>query len=38
MVPLGEPIQHPMMPKTKLCALTGLTNKHNTIWSVTNNV
>ena len=22
---LGEPIQHPMMPRTKLCALTGLT-------------
>tara|TARA_S200000501_G_scaffold258599_1_gene242390 strand:- start:1078 stop:2328 length:1251 start_codon:yes stop_codon:yes gene_type:complete len=22
---LGDPIQHPMMPKTKLCALTGLT-------------
>ena len=24
-LPLGDPIQHPMMPKTKLCALTGLT-------------
>ena len=23
--PLGDPIQHPMMPRTKLCALTGLT-------------
>jgi len=23
--PLGDPIQHPMMPKTKLCALTGMT-------------
>ena len=22
---LGDPIQHPMMPRTKLCALTGLT-------------
>tara|TARA_B100000900_G_scaffold307016_1_gene265650 strand:- start:1263 stop:2534 length:1272 start_codon:yes stop_codon:yes gene_type:complete len=22
--PVGDPIQHPMMPKTKLCALTGL--------------
>ena len=22
---LGDPIQHPMMPKTKLCALTGMT-------------
>ena len=21
----GDPIQHPMMPRTKLCALTGLT-------------
>ena len=24
-LPLGDPIQHPMMPRTKLCALTGLT-------------
>tara|TARA_S200000501_G_scaffold372710_1_gene418356 strand:- start:655 stop:1977 length:1323 start_codon:yes stop_codon:yes gene_type:complete len=24
-LPLGDPIQHPMMPKTKLCALTNLT-------------
>ena len=23
-LPLGEPIQHPMMPKTKICALTNL--------------
>ena len=23
--PVGDPIQHPMMPKTKICALTGLT-------------
>ena len=23
--PLGDPIQHPMMPKTKICALTNLT-------------
>ena len=23
--PLGDPIQHPMMPRTKLCALTNLT-------------
>ena len=23
-LPLGDPIQHPMMPKTKLCALTNL--------------
>tara|TARA_B100000941_G_scaffold265198_1_gene219635 strand:+ start:1491 stop:2753 length:1263 start_codon:yes stop_codon:yes gene_type:complete len=24
-LPLGKPIQHPMMPRTKLCALTGMT-------------
>ena len=24
-LPIGDPIQHPMMPRTKLCALTGLT-------------
>ena len=24
-LPLGDPIQHPMMPRTKLCALTGMT-------------
>jgi hypothetical protein len=24
-LPLGRPIQHPMMPRTKLCALTGMT-------------
>ena len=23
--PIGDPIQHPMMPKTKICALTNLT-------------
>ena len=28
----GKPIQHPMMPRSKLCALTGLTiNTHHSV-------